>query len=358
MIDPTQEITELLRQLSNDTVAVIASRLKECADLSPVDAERLYNASMFADIDEINKLISNAKDDMRTKIKSLVDDVADDSANGYAKEYAATQKQVVAESIIGGLKTQAVQTMGGSLNLIETARFVAGPTAQVYQSAMTQAIGALSAGITDYHSAIRNTVKQLGGGLVTYQSGRTVRLDSAVAMNISDGVRQTYDNINAEHGKAFGADGWEISAHALCAKDHINIQGRQFPKDSSALAGLARPIGTRNCHHTKRPILMGISMPAYTKEELKAVNDRSNQEVTWHSAAGNEMTASRYEASQYQRKMEVTIRKKRDELKALEKSGDKEGAQIAKTDIKLLGNSYKQASDEMGLRPQWWRTGK
>lgn len=99
-------------------------------------------------------------------------------------------------------------------------------------------------------------------------------------------------------------------------------------------------------------------MPAYTKEELKAVNDRSNQEVTWHSAAGNEMTASRYEASQYQRKMEVTIRKKRDELKALEKSGDKEGAQIAKTDIKLLGNSYKQASDEMGLRPQWWRTGK
>lgn len=357
MIDPTQEITELLRQLSNDTVAVIASRLKEVASLNSVEASKLYSASMFADIATINRLISNAKDDMRDKIQSLVDDVAADSADNYAKEYAAAKKQMVADSIISGLKAQAVQNLNGSLRFIETAGFTTGPTAQAYQTAMTQAIGALSAGVTDYHSAIRDTVKQLGGGLVTYQSGRTLRLDSAVAMNISDGVRQTYDNINAEHGKAFGADGWEISAHALCAKDHINIQGRQFPKDSSALSGLARPIGTRNCHHTKRPILMGVSMPAYTKDELKAVNDRSNQEVTWHSAAGNEMTATRYEASQYQRKMEVAIRNKRDEASALAKSGDKVGEQIANTDVKLLSNAYKQASGEMGLKPQWWRTG-
>lgn len=143
----------------------------------------------------------------------------------------------------------------------------------------------------------------------------------------------------------------------MCAKDHINIQGRQFPKDSPALAGLARPIGTHNCHHTKRPILIGISMPAYTKDELKAVNDRSNQEVTWHSAAGNEMTATRYEASQYQRKMEVAIRNKRDEAYALAKSGDKVGAQIANTDVRLLANAYKQASSEMGLKQKWWRTG-
>jgi len=323
-----------------------------------MDAERLYNASMFADLREIDKLLANAQDDMRKKIRSLVDDVAQDSADQYAKEYAATRKQAVAASIIDGLKSQAVQTLDGSLKLIETAAFREGPIAKVYQSAMTQAIGSLSAGITDYHSAVRDTVKQLGGGLVTYQSGRTYRLDSAVAMNVSDGVRQTYDNINAKHGETFGADGWEISAHALCAKDHINIQGRQFPKDSSAIAGLARPIGTRNCHHTKRPILLGVSAGAYTKEELQAINDRSNEEVTWHSAAGNEMTASRYEASQYQRKMEVAIRDKRDELDALEESGDKVGAQIAKTDIKTLSASYKSASDEMGLHPQWWRTGK
>ena len=33
------------------------------------------------------------------------------------------------------------------------------------------------------------------------------------------------------HGQKFGADGVELSAHAICAPDHLAVQGRQFSNE-------------------------------------------------------------------------------------------------------------------------------
>ena len=63
---------------------------------------------------------------------------------------------------------------------------------------------------------------------VRYASGLTRRLDTAARQNVLDGFRALMQRTRDETGKAFGADGVEISAHMLCAEDHLPYQGRQF----------------------------------------------------------------------------------------------------------------------------------
>lgn len=63
---------------------------------------------------------------------------------------------------------------------------------------------------------------------VQYPSGLTRRLDSAIRMNVLDGIRAVSQDIMRQVGKEFRADGIEISAHALCAEDHLPYQGTQM----------------------------------------------------------------------------------------------------------------------------------
>lgn len=116
-----------------------------------------------------------------------------------------------------------------------------------------------------------------------------------------------------ETGQRFGADGVEISAHGLCALDHVDIQGRQYRKAEwdRINGGLKCPLGTLNCHHYAIPIIYGVSRPMYSRKELAEINRRSKETVEWK---GREMT--RYQASQKQRQLEMAIRYAKDERDA------------------------------------------
>ena len=81
-----------------------------------------------------------------------------------------------------------------------------------------------------------------------------------------------------------GPDGVEISAHMLCAEDHLPYQGRQFSLEEFERLNqtLRRPIakGIWNCSHVAEPIVLGISEPAYTEEELAEYRRSSLEQVT------------------------------------------------------------------------------
>ncbi len=74
--------------------------------------------------------------------------------------------------------------------------------------------------------------------------------------------------------KSAGADGIEISAHVLCAEDHLPYQGKQYSnKDFERIqASLDRPFGQWNCKHTMYPIILGVSDEA----ALQQYRDNSN----------------------------------------------------------------------------------
>ena len=130
---------------------------------------------------------------------------------------------------------------------------------------------------------MRDTLRKVGeSGLCTmeYESGYTRRLDSAVRMNLLEGIRQINQGIQDKIGEELGADGVEISAHIYCAPDHEDVQGRQmtnaeYAKWDAEHAYPKRQIGKLNCHHFVFRVLLGIQEPIHTPEELDRMKEEN-----------------------------------------------------------------------------------
>ena len=220
-----------------------------------------------------------------------------------------------------------------------------------YQNAVDDAIRAVQSGVTDYNSAIRGTVQKLGGSAirVQYGSGATRRLDSAVKMNVINGVRDLQMNVNKQIGQEVGADGYEISAHANCAEDHIPYQGKQYTLSEfeTLQDTLERPIGTLNCKHIARPVIIGVSEPAYSSEELKEYKKNSRENITI-----GEDTKTRYEWSQFMRTIETNTRYKKETKVLAKNSGDTVLYSRETTNIKLMRKKYNKIVESTGLTPR------
>ena len=166
-------------------------------------------------------------------------------------------------------------------------------------------------------------------------------------MNILEGVRQINYGVRKEAGLQYGADGVEITAHGLCANDHLPYQGKQYSieKFNSINSRLKRQFGTCNCKHGISYIILGISPPAYSQDELTAIKDYSQEKININ---GKECT--RYEASQAMRKAETDMRYKQDEILALKKAGmtyEKQTEQLER-----LKATYKYIAKKSKLKPR------
>ena len=224
---------------------------------------------------------------------------------------------------------------------------------KAYNEVIDRCVLAVATGQMDYQKAMYDTIKQLsssGVKKVYYDNkGKQAyarRLDSSVRMNILDGVRQVNIGIQEQVGKEFGANGVEISAHGLCAPDHINIQGRQYSKKEfkKLNSTLTRPIGELNCTHFVFSIVLGISSPNYTKKQLEEFERESNSKVEYQGK-----TYTKYEATQVQRKLETSIRQQKDLQIIAKASGDKETIANAQKNITDLTREYKNFSEVAGL---------
>lgn len=224
---------------------------------------------------------------------------------------------------------------------------------KAYNKVIDRCVLAVATGQTNYQKAMYDTIKQLsssGVKKIFYDNeGKRAyarRLDSSVRMNILDGVRQVNIGIQEQVGKEFGSNGVEISAHGLCAPDHINIQGRQYSKKEfkKLNSTLTRPIGELNCTHFVFSIVLGISSPNYTKKQLEEFERESNSKVEYQGK-----TYTKYEATQVQRKLETSIRQQKDLQIIAKASGDKETIANVQKNITDLTREYKNFSEVAGL---------
>lgn len=361
-------IVENLEALNRYVILRICERIRKIGDIGAADAHRLKSAVEYAagDLRAIEAEIAwitkqNVKD-----IDALFEEVAAENLDFASVYFVARDMdpiqnyaQVAAlDSLVRAVKAQA---MDGLTNISNT--HMIGfkdktgfkPLRESYIRAIDRAIYFVQTGAVDYNTAIRETVRDMArsGLRVTFESGYSRRLDSQARMNILEGVRRLNGEMMRETGRRFGADGVEISAHALCAPDHIDIQGRQYRKAEwdRKNGGLQRPIGTLNCHHFATPIIYGVSRPVYSEKELSEINRRSSETVEWK---GREMT--RYEASQKQRQLETAIRYAKDERDAMTAAGDKLGAAQARKKSAALGREYKAFCEKTGLTPRLERT--
>lgn len=239
---------------------------------------------------------------------------------------------------------------------------------ETYNRVLDEALLNVGQGKETFDSAMTRIMKDIGGsGLKTvdFESGRSMRLDSKVRMDLKARLRELHNENQRIIGEEIDADGVEISVHGNPAPDHAPVQGRQFSNeefiklqsgndakdykgntynlDHDAKNGY-RPISEMNCYHYTFSIVLGVNKQDYTDEKLQEIMDKTNEKV---EIDGKEYT--RYECSQLQRALERKIREQKDIQILGKSSGNNELIAESQEKITQLTNKYKKISSISGL---------
>lgn len=248
-------------------------------------------------------------------------------------------------------------------NITQTIGFVT-PTGkamgltEAYQKTCDFAFMKVVTGGQDYISAVREATKALaeqGIRTIDYESGVHTSLEAAVRRNIMGALGLMQEQISQQNHDDLGCDGWEISAHGGSAPDHEPIQGRQYPDKvyNRLNKSLVRRIGTLNCGHAAMPIILGVNAPQYTDEELEEFRRQNEEGAT---IDGKHYTL--YEATQRQRSLERSIRKRKSHILIDEQLGDKEKLQQDQIRLQNLKQRYREFSKAANLPEQYERLEK
>lgn len=344
-------------------IKLMAKQIKEIGKLSPSNLFRLQQMSkMQQNIDSIEYMLAQETGKTLDELDKVLElsglSVYKDAYELYVAHNRIQVPFKQNQNMMNYIRSVQSLTHNTFMNMSNTTVIF-----EPYRNLVDVAIDAVTNGIDSYNntiykqltdSTLQSNLRYADEGLkVTYASGLTRRLDSAVRMNVLEGVRQVNNGIREKAGEEFEADGVEVSAHALCARDHIDIQGKQFSKKEFELRNeeLRRHISTCNCKHYTFPIILGISKPTYTKEELKQYKANSEKPVNIN---GKEMT--KYQATQAQRNIETSIRKEKDKYIFADTMGDTEMAEKIKNNINQLQSQYNSISQQAGLSPKMDRT--
>ena len=326
-IDALIEIFQArMQKVADEYLKRMGQQVREIGEIIPSDQKRIVQMKKLdANIAYIQREIAYAADASIDDVARIFEAIAQENAR-FAEAYFGPG--VSTETLMQSVRAQLEVTAGEMANLSRTT-----VVSSIYRDVIDRGIQAAQAGVEDYRSAMRRALREASaeGLRVKYASGLTRRLDSAVRMNVLDGIHALNQANMDAIGSAFGADGVEISAHPMCAEDHLPYQGRQFTNAEFAELqdSLPRPIGMWNCRHIAYPILLGISLPAH----------------------------SRYEWTQVQRAIETAVRYKQDEITLAKAAGDDVLVRDARRKIRELDSYYSKISEAAGTPKRRERMG-
>ena len=238
---------------------------------------------------------------------------------------------------------------------------------ETYNRVLDEALVNVGTGKESFDSAMTRIMKDIGGsGLKTieYESGRSMRLDSAVRMHLKGRLRELHNENQKIIGEEIGTDGVEISTHSHPAPDHL-MQGRQFSNEEFEKLqsgqeatdykgkkftldhdgnGSYRPISEMNCYHYIFSIVLGVSEPEYSDKQLKEIIDKNEEGFEFEGKH-----YSNYQGTQLQRQLERAIREQKDTQILAKASGNNELVGEAQQKITQLTNKYRVLSKVSGL---------
>ena len=367
--------TKVLEELGNV--------IKQFKDLTPSQAYELgqqlkYNTTVKDLLDELSKISGLSVKDL----KVILEKVAKENigfADVYYKsrgletplynENKALQRLVSSVYKVAGEDFKNIAKSTGFRLLGDNGEPLLLDIDETYKYVIDKCVVAISQGKETYQQSMRSTLKQLsdsGVRRIDYANNYSRRIDSSVRMNVLDAVREVSNQSQMLFGEEFDSNGIEISTHLNPSPDHSNVQGHQFSnKEYEKLqsTGVAtdyngevidirikdnfRPISTMNCFHYIFSIVLGVSKPQYSNEELKKIIDDNEKGA---ELDGKHYT--NYELSQIMRKLETKIREQKDLQIIARASDDKDLILQAQTKITQLTNKYKQVVKISGLPNQ------
>ena len=222
------------------------------------------------------------------------------------------------------------------------------------------AVKTVTDGKADFYTTMRQTVQNLGGGgcRVNYGEGITRRLDTVVRQNMAYGIKQSHKEYNAIVGREIGADGIEIDYHSNSRPSHRYMQGKQYAKgtEGKTVNGVFYPSAEKegvydrlyedyNCRHYETDIILGVSEPRYSAEELRRFEEHDKRIYK----IGN-IEKDGYGWSQSMRACETEIRRCKDEINALKAFGNsEEEIKQLRARIKTVRAKYNEIADITGI---------
>lgn len=254
---------------------------------------------------------------------------------------------------------------------------------ETYNRVIEESFINIMQGKETFNQSMTRIMKDIGGsGLkkIDYQSGRSMRLDSSVRMHLQDGLRTLFNQNQELFGEEFDYNGIEVTHHQNSAPDHIDtVDGKQFVlvdkvqeqinngietkikqedirgnqvkvkgkiyDDFNAVNNsLERQVSTLNCRHRTFSIVVGVSKPEYTQEQL---DEDKQKNIEGFDFDGKHYTL--YEGEQLQRSLERKIREQKDIQIIAKASGNKELVAESQSKITQLTRKYKELSDVSGL---------
>lgn len=341
-----QELTDLYDQLSEFILRDIARRIAKGAQITDTAEYQLYRArSLGLSTDEIAAKIAEINGSSAAEINRLIREAAAQSDEFDRKMLGADKGAAVPLEENAQLQklisAQIAETAGKCENLTNTMGFADHDflgrvyylsMTDMYRREMDSAHMKVVTGVTDYMTAIRQACNKLaasGVRTIDYESGRSDRIEVAARRAILTSVAHVTHRISEQNGEELGADGWEMSAHSGSRPSHAVYQGRQYTQEQ--YERIIKPlISEPNCRHDVFPIILGVSEPTYTEEELQNIDQPP------FTYEGRTYTA--YEASQQMRKMERAMRKQKDRCIVADAAGDEEA--FATASIRLNRQKY------------------
>lgn len=325
----------------------IKAKVKETLKLSDKEVDRLFKEAALTSIDQDNILYEQAK---------LTPMHYTDSEELQNYLIAAVKQTKGELRNISGSLGFCVKGVNGK---VKNKRLTA-----IYQDTLDFVQMQVSSGVADYNTAVRGAIKKLsqsGIRVINYETGWHNRVDVAVRRATLTGVNQmAQKQTEFMHDEIVDKDDQyvEVTAHAGARPEHAKWQGQVFKvvgstkeyKNLADVTGLGRVDGLlgANCRHSYFPFIPGVSVPTYTKEQLKNIDPEPFEY--------NGRTYTYYEATQQQRKMETNIRATKREIIGYNAAGDKEAFTNASIKLQQQKKAYKEFSNAAGIRQKKERT--
>ena len=365
------------------TLERIGKRIKNYGKLSLADVKSINNIAIVKqDMDAITKELAKVTGYNISQVEQMYGELLEEQhlANQPLYDYrgktfvpfaenrelqaiARAYAKTTGETMINLAKTKALCILDHNGKQIGLQKY--------YADVLDKAVMQVSTGATDFHTAMRDSIVELGGSgvRVDYGGGVTRRLDTAVRQNLLWGAKQASVAYNELIADDIGADGYEIDWHRNPRPSHVFMQGRQFcigkkreirgrvfpgmddTRDKTSGENVTESLEDYGCLHFKTPIICGVSEPRYNAEELKRLNAQNERKFM---IGGKEITG--YEAQQMQRKLETAIRKQNGIKQLAQASGDKALVKKCNAKLKAYRDNYTEISKAAGLAEEFQRT--
>ena len=315
-----EKLAEIFRSASDEILMLI------CEAMGSVTQDDDYVSVFIASNDfkaKADAIMRRARELGNAEIERMFEDMTKELESGVAEFFDYRGIEQVETAAKSALVANGVKRAKKSLDRLTSVTGIrigdkVTTMRSAYVEAVSRAVTATNIGTDTFTAVVKKTVNQLqasgvkSAAVAEFASGRTQEVYSVVRRDVMAAFSDTVYQYNQELGNEFGADGWEVSAHVLCAQDHLEFQGKQYTKDEmdDIQSSLDRKlVEGPNCNHALRPIVMGISKPAYSREALDEMRRKSEEIIAVPMESGKVRNMSRYDASQYMRSLETRARR-------------------------------------------------